>query len=165
MFFSIFLYSLLKSSYLIYQEVISTFFPAFANFLLNLLLALLHTFKVDKLRKFIFQPYRFSGHLHFLDLSFMSRYFCRMFLLIISSFFSQVLIQFFQGRKGSSCTSSRHPTPSMHTSPEVHRPFSSSFHTQQGGVRRTTPPCNLWSEPSTAFSLTTHPFVNLGAGK
>lgn len=111
MFFSIFLYSLLKSSYLIYQEVISTLFPAFANLLLNLLLALLHNFKDDKLRKFIFQPYRFSGHLHFRDLSFMSRYSCRMFLLIISSFFLRCLFSFSKAEKGFPVLRARNPPP------------------------------------------------------
>lgn len=112
MFFSIFLYSLLKSSYLIYQEVICTLSPAFANLFLNLFLALLHTFKDDKLKKFIFQPYGFSGHLHFRDPSFMSRYFCRMFLLIISSFFLRCLFSFSKAEKGFTVLRARTPPSS-----------------------------------------------------
>ena len=40
----------------------------------------------------------------------------------------------------------------------VYCPSSSSFHTQQGALKSTASPCYLWSEPSIAFSLTTHPF-------
>ena len=42
--------------------------------------------------------------------------------------------------------------------PAVYCPSSSSFHSQQGAVKSTASPCNLWPEPSIAFILTTHPF-------
>lgn len=112
-------YSLVKSSYLIYQGVISTLSPDSANLFLNLLLGLVCIFKDDKLKKFLFQTCRFSGHLHFGDLLFMSRYFYKVVLLVIYSlFFSAYSV--FPGLKMSlpvlrACT----PPPLHHHAPSV----------------------------------------------
>lgn len=152
----------MKSSYLIYQGVIPTLSPDSANLFLTLLLALLCIFKDDKLKKFIFQTWRKSGHLHFVDLLFMSTYFYRVILLIINSLFASAFSVFSRAEDEPPHTQRKHPSPTMlpvcELWAEALRPSSSSFHTQQGAVRRLAPPCNLWSEPSIALSLTTHPF-------
>lgn len=152
----------MKSSYLIYQGVIPTLSPDSANLFLTLLLALLCIFKDDKLKKFIFQTWRKSGHLHFVDLLFMSTYFYKVILLITYSLFAGAFSVFPGLKMSLPILSASTPPPTMlpgcELLAEALRPSSSSFHTQQGAVRRLAPPCNLWSEPSFALSLTTHPF-------